>query len=81
MKTFTLICPDPDCAEEWDIDLDPATLTEDAELIECPACLEEWEWEYAPETETLTLLPDEDDEADDLSLVDTEDEGDNEPDD
>ena len=76
MKTFTLICPDPDCAEEFDIDLDPSTLTEDAELIECPACLEEWEWEYAPETETLTLLPDEEFDETDL----TDESGDEEPD-
>jgi hypothetical protein len=81
MKTFTLTCPDPDCAEEFDIELEPATdLTDNSDLIECPACLEEWEWEYDAEADTLILLPDEDDEADDLSLVDTEDEGGEDPD-
>ena len=77
MKTFTLICPDPDCAEEFDIELEPAAdLTDDSDLIECPTCLEEWEWEYAPETETLTLLPDEEFDETDL----TDESGDEEPD-
>lgn len=62
MKTYTLVCPDPDCAEEFDIELDPATLTEDGDLIECPGCFDEWEWEYDAPTDTLSLLPDEDDE-------------------
>ena len=76
MKTYTLICPDPDCAEEFDIELDPAELTDDADLIECPECFEEWEWNYDVDTETLTLIPDEADETD-LTLTDESgDEGD-----
>jgi hypothetical protein len=69
LKTFTLVCPDPDCAEEFELELDPATLTEEADLIECPACLDEWEWEYVAETDALTLLPDEE-EFDETDLTD-----------
>ena len=77
MKTFTLICPDPDCAEEFDIELEPATdLTDNSDLIECPACLEEWEWEYDAEADTLILLPDEEFDETDL----TDESGDEEPD-
>lgn len=77
MKTFTLICPDPDCAEEFDIELEPATdLTDNSDLIECPACLEEWEWEYGAEADTLTLLPDEEFDETDL----TDESGDEDPD-
>ena len=68
MKTYSLICPDPDCAAEFDVELDPATLTEDGDLIECPECLDEWEWEYDAEADTLTLLPDE--EFDETDLTD-----------
>ena len=76
MKTYSLVCPDPDCTAEFDAELDPATLTEDGDLIECPECLDEWEWEYVAETDTLTLLPDEEDEADTM-LVDTEEDEEN----
>lgn len=75
MKTYTLICPDPDCAEEFDIELDPATLTDDADLIECPECLEEWEWIYEEEADTLVLVPDVDDCADLTDLTDESGEG------
>jgi hypothetical protein len=68
MKIYTLICPDPECAEEFDIELEPATLTDDADLIECPECLEGWEWEYDAEADTLVLLPDE--EFDETDLTD-----------
>jgi hypothetical protein len=61
MKTYSLICPDPDCAAEFDVELDPATLTEDGDLIECPECLDEWEWEYDAEADTLILLEDDED--------------------
>ena len=50
--------------------------TDDADLIECPECFEEWEWNYDVDTETLTLIPDEADETD-LTLTDESgDEGD-----
>jgi hypothetical protein len=86
MKTYTLTCPDPDCAESFDIELDPTTLTDEGELIECPECLEEWEWEYDAVTGILALLPDEDedeededdDEAEDMQLVEDEDEDEDE---
>ena len=66
MKTYTLVCPDPDCAEEFDIELDPATLEDEGDLIECPSCLEEWEWEHDAETDALVLLPDEMDDGEGL---------------
>lgn len=58
--TFDLICPDPDCAEPFQVELDPAVLTDDGDLITCPECFEEWEWEY--EAGNLQLLTDEDQE-------------------
>jgi hypothetical protein len=73
MKTYTLICPDPDCADEFDIKLEPADLSEDGDLIECPTCFEEWEWSYAAETDTLTLVADE--EFDETDLTDESGEG------
>jgi len=64
LKTYSLICPDIDCAEEFDIELSPAAaLADGGETIECPECGEEWEWEYDPDTDTLQLLGDEEDEA------------------
>lgn len=63
LKTYSLICPDIDCAEEFDIELSPAAaLADGGETIECPECGEEWEWEYDPDTDILQLLGDEEDE-------------------
>jgi hypothetical protein len=59
LKTYNLICPDPDCAEGFTVEYSPADLVEDGECIECPACGEEWEWEYDAEADTLQLLGDE----------------------
>ena len=72
LKTYSLICPDTNCAEEFDIERAPETLVEDGECIQCPACGEEWEWEYDAEADTLQLVADEDDLDTDL-LEDTED--------
>jgi len=72
LKTFDLICPDPNCAESFQYVLDPAVLTDEGELIECPACLTEWEWEY--EADKLTLLADAEDEEDDEHAEDKDDE-------
>jgi hypothetical protein len=77
LKTYNLICPDTDCAEEFDVSLAPEALTEDGECIKCPACGEEWEWEYDAEADTLQLLADEDDlDTDLLEDAETEGEGD-----
>jgi hypothetical protein len=73
LKTYTVTCPDPDCAEEFTIQRDPETLGDDGELIQCPACGEEWEWEH--EAGFITLLPDfdlEDDEDEDEDDEDDE---------
>jgi hypothetical protein len=68
LKTYSLICPDIDCAEEFDIELSPAALADGGEPIECPECNEEWEWEYYPDTDTLQLLGDEE-ESDETDLL------------
>jgi len=68
MKTYTVTCPDEGCAEEFTIERDPETLGDDGELIECPACFEEWEWEH--ENGVITLLDDL--EFDEMDLEDEE---------
>jgi hypothetical protein len=68
LKTYSLICPDINCAEEFDIELSPAALADGGEPIKCPECGEEWEWEYDPDTDTLQLLGDEE-EADETNLI------------
>ena len=69
LKTYSLICPDIDCAEEFDIELSPAAaLADGGEPIECPECGEEWEWEYDLDTDTLQLLGDEE-ESDETDLI------------
>ena len=68
LKVYTLICPDIDCAEEFDIALSPEALAEGGDPIECPGCQEEWEWEYDPDLDALQLLGDED-EADETDLI------------
>jgi hypothetical protein len=63
LKTYSLICPDIDCAEEFDVELSPAALADGGDLIECPKCGEWWEWQYDLNadmgTDTLQLLGDE----------------------
>jgi hypothetical protein len=59
MKTYTLICPDPECEHEFHYEADPAALADGGDLITCPECEEPWEWEYDAETDTLELLFDE----------------------
>lgn len=74
LKSYELVCPG--CDEEFTVDLAPEALADDGDLIECPACFNEWEWAYDPDADTLELLADEDSEEDDLPLVDTEEEDD-----
>jgi hypothetical protein len=80
LKTYNLICPDIDCAEEFDVDLSPAALADGGEPIECPRCGEEWEWEYDLDIDTLQLLGDEEeaDESDLLEDAETEENEENE---
>jgi hypothetical protein len=84
LKTYLVQCPDPDCAEEFTIDRDPAELAKgDGDLIPCPTCLEEWEWDYTPASpeyaEDELFLSAGDDEADDMDLTgDDDDEDDSE---
>jgi hypothetical protein len=78
LNTYTVICPDPNCLEEFEIERDPMELARgDGELVECPACLDEWEWEYDQETDTLDLTADDEvfglsDEAEDMDLTCTD---------
>ena len=73
LKTYTVTCPDEDCAEEFTIERDPETLGDDGELIECPACFNEWEWEH-DKAGVITLLPDwDEDEDENDGLPDDED--------
>ena len=60
MKTYSLIYPDPECTEQFDLECDLTALEDGGELITCPECEEEWMWEYDPTTDTLILLGDED---------------------
>jgi hypothetical protein len=73
LKTYDVVCPDPDCATEFQVTCDPAELAKgEADLIECPACLEEWEWDYVPSSpeypeDELTLSTGDDSDLDDES--------------
>lgn len=59
LKTYDVVCPDPDCDKVFTVGRDPAELAEgEGELITCPACQEEWEFDYYPETDTLELTGD-----------------------
>jgi hypothetical protein len=79
LKTYSLICPDADCAEEFDVSLAPEALTEGGVCIQCPACGDEWEWEYDPDTGTLQLqLPGDEDDLDTDLLEDEDGEDDDE---
>lgn len=75
LKTYDVVCPDPDCAEEFQVERDPAELAQgEGDLIECPSCLEEWEFDYYPETDTLELTGEDfEDEAEDMGLTCTDD--------
>jgi hypothetical protein len=78
-KTYSVICPDPNCANEFKIELSAAELADGAELIACPECNESWEWNYDEAAGTLELLPDEgadDEEEDEEEEIDEDDEDD-----
>jgi hypothetical protein len=87
LKTYVVVCPASYCAEEFQVERDPAELAQgEGDLIECPACLEEWEWDYVPaspehpEDELILSGDDEadDDEADDMGLTCDDDDEDDE---
>lgn len=67
-KTYDVTCPDPECAEEFEVELDPET---EEDCIECPECLEEFDWEHDSAADTITLMSDEedDDETDDTLTI------------
>ena len=91
--TYTVTCPDPQCATTFTHDADPKQLaTGDGDLVTCQECGEAWEWDYDPNTDTLDLCPEEDDdetcelcglliddcECDDLGEIDPDEEEDDE---
>lgn len=79
LKTYDVVCPDPDCAEEFEVERDPAELLSgDGDLIECPACLEEWEWDYDQESDTLDLTGEDFEDGDITSEMDLTGEDDDE---
>lgn len=67
MKTYPVVCPYSDCAEEFDADIPAEALLPDADKFDvaCPECGTEFEIQYDATTDTLTLLPWEDDEPED----------------
>jgi hypothetical protein len=74
-KTYDVTCPDsPFCGEEFEVELDPAT---EEDCIECPFCGAEFGWDHDTVTDTITLVPNEDDEIDETPLAD-DDEGEEE---
>jgi hypothetical protein len=74
LNTYDVVCPG--CDEEFQIQRAPAELAQgEGDLLECPACFNEWEWDYEEPTDTLELCGDEDDEGEDDFLDGEEDEG------
>lgn len=78
MQQYDVICPNPECGEELELDADELD-----DVIECPECGAEFTGELEPAvppategTVTLTLCPDdfeeEEDEEDDDDLEDDE---------
>jgi hypothetical protein len=80
LKTYDVTCPDPDCAEDFQVEMEPPVEGVEGELITCPMCDEPWEWEYDATTGTLTLMLDEE-EDDDMLLGDLDDEEEDEEED
>lgn len=65
LKTYDVTCPD--CEEDFEVELDPLT---EEECIECPECLGEFDWEHIEDTDTIELIPYEEDEIDGTPLAD-----------
>jgi hypothetical protein len=67
LKTYDVTCPNPDCLEEFEVEMDPET---EEEYIDCPECGEGFDWDHDPVADTITLRLDEDDEDDDILMDD-----------
>ena len=80
LHTYELICPDPQCFEEFTVERSPADLSDGGELIQCPACQESWEWDYDEATDTLELFDSAefDEDQEDEELFDSADENEEE---
>lgn len=62
MKTYTVTCPDPECATAFEFEGDPEILkTEEGETITCPDCAGEWDWIFDADTNELELYAQEED--------------------
>ena len=81
LKTYDVVCPDPDCTEEFQVERDPAELaTGEGDLIPCPLCGEEWEWDYIQEGDTLELTGGEFEDLDDAESMELDADQENEED-
>jgi len=60
MKTYEMQCPD--CETVLTLEMEPTT-DDPEEAIECPECHGEFDWEHDAATDTVTLMPYEDDDA------------------
>jgi hypothetical protein len=58
LKTYDVTCPD--CLEDFEVDMEPAT---EEECVECPECLGEFDWEHDEATDTVALFETPDDEG------------------
>jgi hypothetical protein len=79
-KSYSVTCPDPDCAAEFELTQTPEQLADGAECFACPECGELWEWSYDELTDTLTLLADYEAELDEDEDDEDEDDDDDEDD-
>ncbi len=71
-KEYEMECPNPECLTTLTLGMDPIK-DDPEEDIECPECLEAFTWQYDAASDTVTLLPYEDD-AEDEEEEDEEDE-------
>ena len=74
LKTYDVTCPD--CDEDFEVEMDPVT---EEGCIECPECFGEFDFYYDPDTDTITVLPNEEDEIDSTLLVDDDEDDIKEP--
>lgn len=64
-KTYSVVCPDEECARGFDVIKTAEDLADGGELIACPACGQWWEWDIDGAAGTLELLPEEEEEEED----------------
>lgn len=76
LKTYDVTCPS--CHEDFEVEMDPLT---EKDCIECPNCYDEVDWEHDATADTVTLLPNDDDDLDEADALElSAEEGDEEED-